>query len=133
MWGKTQSGYKYHKLKAVTWNNLYCKGISAIREGNKSKLYSHFLSFRPRIRFTCEKGCRKRNDAIRLPLQFRFGFGVYVKGPLIARKINLFFLCGSLDTCDVVTVLQCCTQHHRLSHKVQNCQCRKVYCCNKLI
>ena len=34
--GKNQSDYKDHKYKAVTWNNLYCKGISAIGdlEGN---------------------------------------------------------------------------------------------------
>ena len=30
----TQSGYKDHELNAVAWNNLYCKGISAIWEGN---------------------------------------------------------------------------------------------------
>ena len=33
-WGKTQSDYKDHELKAVTWTNLDCKGISAIWEGN---------------------------------------------------------------------------------------------------
>ena len=30
LWDNTQSDYKDHELKAVTWNNLYCKGISAI-------------------------------------------------------------------------------------------------------
>ena len=30
LWDKTQSNYKDHKLKAVAWNNLYCKGISVI-------------------------------------------------------------------------------------------------------
>ena len=30
LWGKTQTDYKDHELKAVTRNNLYCKGISAI-------------------------------------------------------------------------------------------------------
>ena len=30
LWDKTQSDYKDHELNAVTWNNLYCKGISAI-------------------------------------------------------------------------------------------------------
>ena len=29
LWGNTQSDYKDHELKAVTRNNLYCKGISA--------------------------------------------------------------------------------------------------------
>ena len=55
LWDKTQSGYKYHELMAVTWNNLYCKGISATCEGNYSKLYRHFLRFRSRIRFICER------------------------------------------------------------------------------
>ena len=32
LWGKTQSHYKDHELKAVTWNNLFCKAISAERE-----------------------------------------------------------------------------------------------------
>ena len=32
LWGKTQSDYKDHKLKAVTRNNLYCKGISSERK-----------------------------------------------------------------------------------------------------
>ena len=30
LWGKNQSDYKDHEFKAVTWNNLHCKGISAI-------------------------------------------------------------------------------------------------------
>ena len=30
LWDNTQSDYKDHELNAVTWNNLYCKGISAI-------------------------------------------------------------------------------------------------------
>ena len=30
LWGKTQSDYKDNELKAVKWNNLLCKGISAI-------------------------------------------------------------------------------------------------------
>ena len=30
LWENTQSDYKDHELNAVTWNNLYCKGISAI-------------------------------------------------------------------------------------------------------
>ena len=30
LWDNTQSDYKDHVLKAVAWNNLYCKGISAI-------------------------------------------------------------------------------------------------------
>ena len=30
LWHNTQSDYKDHELNAVTWNNLYCKGISAI-------------------------------------------------------------------------------------------------------
>ena len=30
LWDKTQSNYKADELKAVAWNNLYCKGISAI-------------------------------------------------------------------------------------------------------
>ena len=34
LWDNTQNDYKDHKLDVVTWNNLYCKGISAIWEGN---------------------------------------------------------------------------------------------------
>ena len=30
LWDNTQSDYKDHELNAVTWNNLYCNGISAI-------------------------------------------------------------------------------------------------------
>ena len=30
LWDNTQSDYKDHELNAVAWNNLYCKGISAI-------------------------------------------------------------------------------------------------------
>ena len=30
LWDNTQSDYKDHEPNAVTWNNLYCKGISAI-------------------------------------------------------------------------------------------------------
>ena len=30
LWDNTQSDYKDHELIAVAWNNLYCKGISAI-------------------------------------------------------------------------------------------------------
>ena len=30
LWDNTQSDYKDHELNAVTWNNLYCKCISAI-------------------------------------------------------------------------------------------------------
>ena len=30
LWDNTQSDHKDHELNAVTWNNLYCKGISAI-------------------------------------------------------------------------------------------------------
>ena len=30
LWDNTQSDYKGHELNAVTWNSLYCKGISAI-------------------------------------------------------------------------------------------------------
>ena len=30
LWDNTQSDYKDNELNAVTWNNLYCKGISAI-------------------------------------------------------------------------------------------------------
>ena len=30
LWDNTQSDYKDHELNAVTWKNLYCKGISAI-------------------------------------------------------------------------------------------------------
>ena len=26
---KTQNDYKDHEFKVVTWNNLYCKGVSA--------------------------------------------------------------------------------------------------------
>ena len=34
LWDNTQSDYKDHELNAVTWNNLYGKGIYAIWEGN---------------------------------------------------------------------------------------------------
>ena len=34
LWDNTQSDYKGHELKAVAWKKLYCKGISAIWEGN---------------------------------------------------------------------------------------------------
>ena len=34
LWDKTQRDYKDHKLNAVTWSDLYCKGISAIWEEN---------------------------------------------------------------------------------------------------
>ena len=34
LWSKDQSDYKDYELMAVTWNNLNCKGISAIWEGN---------------------------------------------------------------------------------------------------
>ena len=34
LWDNTQSDYKDHELNAVTLNNLYCNGISAIWEGN---------------------------------------------------------------------------------------------------
>ena len=34
LWDNTQSDYKDHELNAVTWNNLYYNGISAIWEGN---------------------------------------------------------------------------------------------------
>ena len=30
LWDNTQSDYKDNELNAVKWNNLYCKGISAI-------------------------------------------------------------------------------------------------------
>ena len=30
LWDNTQSDFKDHDINAVTWNNLYCKGISAI-------------------------------------------------------------------------------------------------------
>ena len=30
LWDNTQSDYKDHELNAVTWNILYCRGISAI-------------------------------------------------------------------------------------------------------
>ena len=30
LWDNTQSDYKDHELNAVSWNNLYYKGISAI-------------------------------------------------------------------------------------------------------
>ena len=30
LWDNTQSDYKDHELNAVTWNNLYCKVVSAI-------------------------------------------------------------------------------------------------------
>ena len=70
-WDNTQSDYKDHELNAVIWSNLYCKGISAIWEGNKSKLYRHFLRFRPRIRFICERSAENET------MQFggRYGFG----------------------------------------------------------
>ena len=32
--GTITCDYKDHELNAVTWNNLYCEGISAIWEGN---------------------------------------------------------------------------------------------------
>ena len=72
LWYNTQSDYKDHELNAVTWNNLYCKGISATWEGNLSKLYRHFLSFRPRIRFICERSAENET------MQFggRYGFGL---------------------------------------------------------
>ena len=71
LWDNTQSDYKDHELNAVTWNNLYCKGISAIWERNKSKLYRHFLRFRPRIWFICERSAENKT------MQFgcRYGFG----------------------------------------------------------
>ena len=71
LWDNTQSDYKDHELNAVIWCNLYCKGISAIWEGNKSKLYRHFLRFRPRIRFICERSAENET------MQFggRYGFG----------------------------------------------------------
>ena len=28
LWDNVQSDFKDHELKAVTWNNLYCKGVS---------------------------------------------------------------------------------------------------------
>ena len=34
LWVNTQSDYKDHELNAVTLNNMYRNGISAIREGN---------------------------------------------------------------------------------------------------
>ena len=30
LWDNTQSDFKDHEINAVTWNTLYCKGISAI-------------------------------------------------------------------------------------------------------
>ena len=71
LWDNTQSDYKDQELNAVIWSNLYCKGISAIWEGNKSKLYRHFLRFRPRIRFICERSAENET------MQFggRYGFG----------------------------------------------------------
>ena len=71
LWDNTQSDYKDHELNAVIWSNLYCKGISAIWEGNKSKLCRHFLRFRPRIRFICERSAENET------MQFggRYGFG----------------------------------------------------------
>ena len=70
-WDNTQSDYKDHEPNAVTWNNLYCKGISAICEGKKSKLYRYFHKFRPRIRFICERSAENET------MQFgsRYGFG----------------------------------------------------------
>ena len=71
LWDKTQSDYKDLEFNAVTWKNLHCKVISAIWEGNKSKLYRHFLTFRPRIRFICERSAENET------MQFggRYGFG----------------------------------------------------------
>ena len=71
LWDNTQSDYKDHELNAVIWGILYCKDISAIWEGNKSKLYRHFLRFRPRIRFICERSAENET------MQFggRYGFG----------------------------------------------------------
>ena len=34
LWSKAQSDYRDHELMALTWDNLNCNGISAIREGN---------------------------------------------------------------------------------------------------
>ena len=71
LWDNTQSDFKDHELNAVTWNNLYCKGISAIREGNESKLYRHFLRICTQIRVICERSSKIET------IQFdgRYGFG----------------------------------------------------------
>ena len=87
--GNTQSDYKDHKLNAVTWNNLYCKGISAIWEGNQSILHRHFLRFRQRIRFICERSAENET------LQFdgRYGFGsvlVYMWNGLYTINSEIF-------------------------------------------
>ena len=46
------------------------------------------------------KVCRKRNDAIRWPLRFRFGFGVYVKQPLFNYSISQVTYVHSSRTTD---------------------------------
>ena len=48
---KAQSDYKGHDLKAVTWNNIR----KPVELQVWVKLCMHFLIFRPRIRFICER------------------------------------------------------------------------------
>ena len=54
LWDNTQSNYKDHDLNAVTWNNLYCKGI-----GKSVQIIQAFLRFPPKIQFICEKSAER--------------------------------------------------------------------------
>ena len=110
LWDNTQSDYKDHELYAVTWNNLYCKVISAIWEENKSKSYRHFLRFRPRIRFICERSAE--NETMQFggrygfgSVRFRFGFGVYVKQPILGYYKYILYNNQSTESTDGNDVL----------------------------
>ena len=85
LWDNTQSDYKDHKLNAVT-----CKGMSAIWEGNKSKLYRHSLRFRPRIRFICERSAE--NETMLFGGHYGFG-SVSVRIRCICETALLTSIC----------------------------------------
>ena len=81
----TQSDYKDHQLDAMTWNNLYCNGISAFWEGNSPNYTGMFLYFVHGFGSYVKglpKTKRYNSVAVTVSLRFRFGFGVYVKQPL---------------------------------------------------
>ena len=79
LWDKAQSDFKDHQLKAVTWNNIR-KSVEILSLCQIKHAFS-YISSADSVHMW--KVCRKRNDAIWLHFPFRFGFGVYVKLPLL--------------------------------------------------
>ena len=86
LWEKTQSDYKDHELNAVTWNNFIANVFQLSEREISPNYIDIFLDFVHGFGSYVKglpKTKRCNSVAVTASVRFRFGFGVYVKRPLL--------------------------------------------------